>query len=190
MKFIQKSWIFISVFALLWGFTAVVHAQEVPPNQQEQEVPPDQQEQGVPPDQQEQVIPPNQQEQGVREDFSDDELQKFVSAATKVQEVQQVRQQEMISAIEEEDLDVQRFNEIMAAQQGQAQNTDISDEEMEAFNLAMQKVMEKQEKLQTEVEETIEKEGISTDTYEEIMIAYQQSPKVQEKVTKLLQEEQ
>lgn len=161
MKLAQKSWAFICVLTMLLGIAPAIYAQGVQPNQQE-----------------------------VREDFSDDELKKFVSAATKAQEVQQARQQKMISAIEAEDLDVQRFNEIMAAQQGQAQDTEISDEELQAFNLAMQKVMEQQEKLQTEVEETIQKEGISPDTYEEIMLAYQQSPKIQEKVTKLLQEEQ
>lgn len=190
MKSSRKSWICISALALLWGFASVVYAQEIPPNQQEQELPPDQQEQGLPPDQQEQELPSNPQGQEVREDFSNDELQKFVSAATKAQEVQEARQQEMISAIEEEDLDVNRFNEIMAVKQGKSQETDVSDEEMQSFDAAAQKVMEHQRIMQTEIAEAIEEEGITMDTYQQIFLAYQQSPKIQKKITKLLEKEE
>jgi hypothetical protein len=38
----------------------------------------------------------------------------------------------------------------------------------------------------TEMESAIEEAGITIETYEEILIAYQQNPKVQEKVNELL----
>lgn len=164
MKLLQQPLAFLAAFLLMLGFTFSAQAQQLPQ--------------------------PGQQPQEVREDFSNDELEKFVSAATKVQEVQQTHQQDMISAIEGEDMDVNRFNEIMAVQQGQNEGEEVSEEEMESFNAAAQKVMEHQRVMQSEIAETIEGEGISTDTYNQILMAYQQSPTIQEKITKLLENDE
>ena len=151
----------------------------MPPNSQNQDIAPDQQ--GAPID---------QQQQGVREDFSKKELEKFVSAATKVQEVQQEKQEEIVAAIEAEDLDVNRFNEIIAERQGKIEDANVTDEELQSFNIAAQKVMEHNKEMQSEIAQTIEEQGLTPETYNEILLAYQQSPKVQKKITKMLEKEE
>ncbi len=160
MKFSHHVWAFACAFSLLFVSASVVNAQGL------------------------QTPAPTQE---IRTDFTDEQLEQFVSASQKAQEVQQARQQEMMAAIQGEDLDVQRFNEIMAVQQGQKKDGDVSEEEMASFNAAAQKVMEQQRLMQTEIAESIEEVGISMDTFQQISMAYQQSPEVQEKVTEILE---
>ena len=84
-----------------------------------------------------------QQQQNISEDYSEDELKQFVDANKEATKVQQKTQQEMISVIEEEGLDVQTFNEIMTSQQDPQQEVAVSDGELEKFNKAAEKVIEK-----------------------------------------------
>lgn len=128
-----------------------------------------------------------QQQQNISEDYSEDELKQFVDANKEATKVQQKTQQEMISVIEGEGLDVQTFNEIMTSQQDPQQEVAVSDGELEKFNKAAEKVIEIQQNMETEVVGAIESTGMDVNKYSEIMLAYQSSPVVQEKVHKLLE---
>lgn len=137
--------------------------------------------------QQEQELQP-QQEQTIREDFSNDELEKFVDVYVQVVEIQQENEAVMLKAIEDENLDINRFNEILQAQQQQQSATEINAtaEEMASFNNAAQKIMSVQREANTEMQQIIEQD-LGLDTYEQIVMAYQQSPEVQQRVNELLQ---
>ena len=63
-----------------------------------------------------QQMPPQQQ---VRDDFSDNEIKQFVDINKKIAPLQEAGTQKMMSAITEEKLEVQRFNQIMEAMQKQ-----------------------------------------------------------------------
>ncbi len=120
--------------------------------------------------------------------FSDEELEKFANAVTQVINLQQQGQTEMIEAIEDNDLTVQRFNEInMQAQQMPLEEVEATDEEMENFENANQAV----ERVQMQLEEiligTIEEEGLTLEKYEEIMTEYQQNPELQQRIQELMQ---
>lgn len=138
--------------------------------------------------QQQQPTPPQQQQEQVN--FSDEEIKAFIQVNEKVVEVQKNGEQEMMSAIEGEDIAVDRFNELLMAQQDPNQKTDASPEEMEAFGKASEKVMEVQKKLEEEAMKTIEAEGMDIEKYQQIMMAYQQNPQVQEQVQKLMGEQE
>lgn len=131
-----------------------------------------------------------QQQQQVQTDFSEEELKTFIQANKSVVEVQQQAEQKMIQVIEEENMDINRFNEIATAQQDPNQEADATADEMATFNQAAQKVMEVQRETQSEIAEAIESEGMQFNEYRQIMMAYQSSPEVQEKITKLVQEDQ
>ncbi|WMJ72636.1 DUF4168 domain-containing protein [Cytophagaceae bacterium ABcell3] len=128
---------------------------------------------------------PPAQEQEVKDDFSDAELEKFINVYQQTTEIQQKNQEVMIAAIEKQDLDVNRFNEILTAQQ-QQQEVELSDEEKNSFDVAVKEVMQVQQETQKEVNDVIEKE-IGMDTYQQIAMAYQQSPAVKEKLDTLME---
>lgn len=132
----------------------------------------------------------DQQQQQVQEDFSDQELEQFVSVYIKAAEIQQKNEAEMIQAIEEEDMDINRFNEILMARQNQqnAEEIDATAEEMASFNNAAEKIMEVQQEAQTEIQELIESE-MGSQKYQQIVMAYQQSPEVQQRVNQMLEQE-
>lgn len=144
---------------------------------------------GVAVAQQTQPQPQNEPQQQVQQNFSDEELEKFADVYVQVVEIQQENEAEMIKAIEDENLDVNRFQEILQAQQQQQGATEINAtaEEMASFNNAAQKIMTVQKEVEAEMKQVIEKD-LGLDTYQQIVVAYQQSPEVQQKVNQLLQE--
>jgi hypothetical protein len=122
----------------------------------------------------------------VREDFSDQELEQFIEANKNAIVVQQGAEQKMIQAIQDEGLDINTFNEILTSKQNPNYESQASPEDHNKFDHAVEEVVKIQEEMMTEMESAIEEAGITIETYEEILIAYQQNPKVQEKVNELL----
>lgn len=159
--FVGKATIFSFVIAMFFTFEAVAQV----PMQQEQEQP-------------------------VQEDFSDEELEQFVDVYVQAAEIQQKNESQMIQAIEEEDMDINRFNEILMARQNQqnVEEIDATAEEMASFNSAAEKIMAVQQEAQAEIEQLIESE-MGSQKYQQIVMAYQQSPEVQEKVNQMLESE-
>lgn len=183
--------------------SSTVFAQE--PSQPQQPAPPTQPSQPQPqePDRQpplDQPAEPGQIPQGqqqpagpeLREDYSDAELKSFVNANKKVADIQQETEQKIIGQIEEKGLTVDRFNEILAGQQDPAKKDSVqaTPEELAAFDQIAQSIVSENEQVKEKIETSIEEEGLNIDTYEAIMVAYQFSPKVQQRVHKLLEEEQ
>jgi hypothetical protein len=132
---------------------------------------------------------PQQAQPDVRTDYTEEELKLFLKANQNAAQVQQAAEQKMIQAIEETDMDINRFNEIASAQQNPQADTDISDEEMTTFTEAAQKVMEVQRETQAEVAEAVEEAGMDFTEYRQIIMAYQSSPEVQQKITELMEEQ-
>lgn len=130
-------------------------------------------------------VPPSVQ---MREDFSDDELKSFVKANEKVMAIQLDGEQKMISAIEGEGLTVNRFHEILEQQRDPQKGGETSADELKSFNNAAQVILEENAKIEKEMTSTLEEEGIDVETYQQIMLAYQQSPAVQERVNKLVKD--
>lgn len=128
------------------------------------------------------------QQPAVETNFEQQELEEFVNVYIKSTEIQQGNEAEMIQAIEEEELDINRFNEILTVRQNQqsVEDIDATAEEMAAFNKAAEKIMEVQQETQAEIEQLIESE-IGAEKYQQIAMAYQQSPKVQERVNGILE---
>lgn len=136
-----------------------------------------------------QVPTPMQQQQDVKIDFDDAELKKFANAAGKVVVIQQETEQKMIQAIEEENLDLNKFTEIMTAQQNQqTENLDATPEDLQKFDKAAAQVMKIQTEVQSEMVEVIQEEGLEPQQYEQILLAYQSNQDVKAKIDALINE--
>lgn len=125
----------------------------------------------------------------IREDFSDQELKAFLNAHKKVSEIQIENEAKIIKVIDDEGLSIDRFNEILQAQQDPQKKTETSPEDLSSFNNAAQIIIEENQKAEKRMTSSIEEEGIDIDTYQQIMLAYQQSPAVQSKVNELMNKE-
>lgn len=119
--------------------------------------------------------------------FTDDELKGFANAVVQVISIQQQGQAQMISKIEEEDMTVQRFNEInMQAQEMPLEQIDMTEKEAESFVMLLGEIEQIQIDLEEVLISTIEDSGISLEKYEEIMTEYQQNPELQQRVQELM----
>ncbi len=120
--------------------------------------------------------------------FSDDELKSFANAIVQVMSVQQQGQMQMIEHIEEQDMSVQRFNELyMQAQQMPLDDIDAEGEEMESFLEITEEIEQVQMELETILVNLIEEEGLSVEKYEHIMTEYQQNPELQQRIQQLME---
>ena len=122
-------------------------------------------------------------------EYSDEELIVFVNVAQKVLPLQQESQMKMIGEIEEENLTVDKFNEIMNAH-STGGNIEATDEELAAFNNAIEGIQEVQAEYEVVITEVIVEEGMAPAKYQEIITSYQQDPELQMRINALLEEMQ
>ena len=102
--------------------------------------------------------------------------------------IQQAAEGDMMKAISDKGMEVERFQELAQAQQT-GKLTDVSQdpEEINAFNLAGQEVLEVQKKVQDQIKQKIEDNDMDIQTFQQIYLAYDQSEVVRGKIDKLLQ---
>lgn len=132
-----------------------------------------------------QMTPP--QGPQTQEDFSDEEIETFVKINKDIIPVQQKAETDMVSTIEDEGIKVERFQQLAQAQQtGTLKDASDDASELAAFNKAGQEVMKLQQNLQTEIKEIIKKNEMPTEKFEAIYVAYNSSPKLKEKVDKMI----
>ncbi|ADR21855.1 hypothetical protein MATR_05120 [Marivirga tractuosa] len=133
-----------------------------------------------------QQMPMQQQQKKVTTDYSDEEIETFVEANLDVTKVQQEAKKESMNIIKKNDLDLDRFNEIVAIQQGQS-DEEASKAEMKAFNAAAQEIMANNQKTQSKMVAALENHDISQEKYQKIMMAYQQDEDFRKKVDTVVQ---
>lgn len=125
--------------------------------------------------------------QQAQQSFTDQELKQFADASTRLMDIQRKGEEKMMKILQEEKLDVNKFNEMAQAhQQEKLDEVEATAEEKVAFDKAAKRMMEMQPELQKDVEAAIQKDGMSLDKYEQIMMAYRQDPALQEKLNKMM----
>lgn len=131
-----------------------------------------------------------QKQQQPTSKFSEADLKKFVEANTSVTEIQKASRDSLIAAIEDENLTVDRFNELAKAHQAQKLEEVAEDkEEISAFSNAAQRVVKMQPETKEKVQAAIEEEGLTVEQYEKIMAAYEKDPAVQAQIQAVVNEE-
>ncbi len=137
-----------------------------------------------------QGMPPAMQQEMPDVEVSDEELTSFVEVTIDAQEIQMEAQEDMIEMVEDAGLNVDRFNEILTGmQQGQSQaDMGIEDEEMERFDNVINDLEAVQEKVEADIMEIIESKGMEVERFQEINMALQMSPELQQKYQEIVQE--
>lgn len=119
-------------------------------------------------------------------EISDADMKLFASAFQEVQAVNQQVQNKMIGAINEEGLDIQKFNEIQQATQAEGGESDISKEDMAKYQKSVQAIQAVQQEAQQKMQAAIEASGIPLDKYQNIMRAVQENPELQAKLSEYI----
>lgn len=121
-------------------------------------------------------------------EISDKELQQFVSASQYVQVINQQAQQEMVTAVEKEGLQAQRYSEIQQAQQDPNQEADATDEELKQYEAATQELQKIQVQAQQQMQKKLNEEGLTESRFQEISMVLQSDPELQEKFRAIQQQ--
>ncbi len=128
-----------------------------------------------------QTLPPMPQQapQHQSNDVSEKELKQFVTTLQGIQQIDQQTQQKMVNAVEDEGLEVQRFNEINQSESNPDLPGDASDKEMEQYNSCVEQIQVIQGKAQEQMEKKIRDEGLTVERYQEIMQIAQNDSELQ-----------
>lgn len=136
-----------------------------------------------------QATPPATPQTGqqTKSDITDAELKQFIDANKRLMVIQQEGEKAMLAILQEEKLDVEKFNALAVAQQQQKlEESGATPEDLAAFKKAADRMMALQPDMQKNAEAAILKDGMKIERYEQIMLAYQQDPAFQQKVDKLM----
>ncbi|MDK2977783.1 MAG: hypothetical protein PWP52_497 [Bacteroidales bacterium] len=120
-------------------------------------------------------------------DVSDQDLETFAAAFEQVQVLNQKAQQDMVKAVQDEGLSVQRYNEMLQSEEDPTQDAKPTDEEKSQFENINQKIRAIQQKAQQSMQQKIQDEGLTVKRYQEIAFALQNSTELQQKLQKLMQ---
>ncbi len=122
--------------------------------------------------------------------FTDEELQLFVEAVEQIMPLQQMSQMQVMEEIDDqEDITPEKFQEINQSIQMGAE-PEATEEEMDAFEVAMENIEEIQKEFEETLMEAVEETGLSYQRYEEILDAYEEDPELQERIHSILEEQQ
>jgi uncharacterized iron-regulated protein len=133
-----------------------------------------------------QMVPPAQ---NLPSNYTDQELEQFVKAVSEVMVIQEESQTEMMNAIEENNITVERFNEMLMEGQAQGQeNIEASEEELLAFTNSMNEVQTLQMQMQEKMMKAITDNGLDINQYQNIMQSYEVNEEVKNKVDQLFDE--
>lgn len=120
-------------------------------------------------------------------EVSDAELEKFAQAFQEMRMLNQQAQQEMAQVVEEEGMDIQRFNEIHQATVDPAKEVDVTEEEQEQFQEITSELQGMQERFQKQMQEVITEQDLTIQEYEQIATQLQNDPELQERLRAVFQ---
>jgi len=119
---------------------------------------------------------------------SDAELGKFVNALKDIQEVSMNAESQLVQLIQNAGLELNRFNELYnASQNGQVKPEGATEEEAKSFETVMARMQAMQPVIEKQFEDAMTKAGITNERYEEIMVAVQSDPSLQQKIQSMME---
>ena len=133
-----------------------------------------------------QQLPQPQQQQQATE-VTDAELTKFVAALQGIQMVSQQAQQEMIQVVQEEGMEIPRFNEIHQATIDPEVEVEATEEEKIAHKNIISELETMQAGVQQKMEKLITDQGLSLERYEQIAMSLQNDTQLQQRIQQMIQ---
>lgn len=123
-------------------------------------------------------------------EVSDADLNKFADAYKAVQMENQEVQQEMVEMIQDEGLELDRFQTIQQASVNPEAKVDASEKEMTSYKKVMAEIEKMQPKLQEDMAKLIADNGLTLDRYQEIGAALQSDQALQQKLQAIMMKQQ
>lgn len=130
---------------------------------------------------------PMQQQQTV--EVSDAELAKFANAFQQVRAISMQSQQQMVDVVQEEGMEIKRFNELHQAAMDPNVDVDATPEELEQHKNIIAELEPVQEEIGQKLEKIVTDEGFTPQRYEQIATALQNDPDLQERLRNHFQKE-
>lgn len=130
-------------------------------------------------------VPQSTQQQEQQITVTDAELEKFATAYQGIQLANQDAQKKMIAAVEDQDLEIEKFNEIHQAKM-QNQKVDASKEELEKHAKAVETLDKLQPEIQAQMEKIITDAGLTVERFEQITTAMQTNPEILQRLQKIM----
>lgn len=128
---------------------------------------------------------PQQQQQ--QTEITDAELTKFVKALQGMQMVTQQAQQEMMTLVQKEGMEIQRFNEIHEAAMNPEVKLEATPEEIAKHKEIIAQLETMQADVQQQLEKLITEQGLSLEKYEMIAMKLQSDTQLQQRIQQMLQ---
>lgn len=151
---------------------------------------PTQADQGQAPAQPQQNVAPMQPQPGQATEVNEEELRKFADVAQQIQLFNQEIQQKMISAVERNGLEAQRYGEIQQAQQNSQQPPNLTKEERQKFDIASRELQKIQTQAQQEMQKKITDADLTMARFQEISMTLQRDSDLQARFQILQQQSQ
>lgn len=131
---------------------------------------------------------PTQQNQTQQVEVSDAELERFAQAFQRMRMLNQQAQQQMAQIVEEEGMEIQRFNEIHQATVDPEVEVDVTEQELEQYRDISTEIQGMQENFQGQLEEIVESQDLTLERYEQIATQLQRDPELQERLRAVFQD--
>lgn len=128
-------------------------------------------------------VQPQVQETAVN--VSDAELEKFGQAIQALQTAELETQKKMIAIVEEQDLNIEKFNEIHQAKM-QKQEVKASEADLKKHEKAVAKLDEMQPEIMKLMENIVTQNGLTMERFQQIAAAMQTSPELQQRLQQLM----
>lgn len=118
---------------------------------------------------------------------SDEELQKFVGVARKLDAISKERSALVVQAIEKEGMKIDRFREIYVSKQDpKAKPTQVSNDEQQKYDRALAQLVQIQKDTQAKMGSAVQSEGLEVPRFIQILEAVQKNPPLQKKVEQMM----
>lgn len=125
---------------------------------------------------------PEQETQQSQIEVSDAEFEKFATAFQHVRAITMEAQQEMADAVQEEGMEIKRFNEIHNAHLNPEVEVTATTEEKQKHEAILKEIESIQLNIQSAMEEKIQEQGLSLQRFEQIAMSMENDPELQQKL--------
>lgn len=127
----------------------------------------------------------------ISSEVSDDEITKMVGTINDLEPIQINAQEQILEALESEDISVERFQQMMMAMQNpqMADEVNITEEEMSKLQTIQPTLIEIQGEADRNMIEKIEENGFTIERYRSIIMGAQQDPELMARIDALLEDD-
>lgn len=131
-----------------------------------------------------------QMQQAQPDSITDKDLKKFAAVTSEVQKIQQRSQKKVQSILDDTDMDMQRFQQIMMSKRNpkMSDSMQVTDEEKKIIKEIRPKLMKMQQSSRKEMMGAMQDNDLSPQRFQAIMRAVQSNPEVMKRFQKIVQD--